>query len=1207
MTGFLFSIPLQFNKAGCAFSAPFQLLELMAKFLYFKRENCPVCHGQRRDCRQSHRNGIIFCRGTNTAPAGWGFIGEDRHGFSMWVPGDRQRQAPAKPAPAPTPIAESLPPEGRDRHWRRIIRHSDLSSQHQAQLLQRPYVTLAEVKPLRALVFSWQGGEHLHLPQNFPGADGYGALRRYPHSWAIAIPDINGQLIGAQIKNPDGGYLWASSSSINGAGPQLPNGELPLGIYGDRNPGGVVYLAEGFLKPALATLRYGGTWIGAAGGNWARGPEQLRAALDALRPRRVVLCPDGGAISNRHVLKQYRAVRERLASWGYSLQVQWWGQTTKLTGDVDEISSDTWLWAEQLEWEAFWAMVPAKIQRKLTRQRLVLPWPQRSIREKQRRAGGALVRLEDTAIQSLPVTPATLPSFADWQRIGQPVLLFDGDERAKIYDRLIAYGYPLVLDCGPTGDGKTTATASYLQEWARLQAPAQWELAGYGPTDTAAWGSSEHGSPPDLLENRAVYYAAHYRKPSNLALEGIPETATGGGLVLDATDPLPSGAPSRRRPRAGEPPDLAPLCVEDDNVQRLRAKGIDAPRGSDSALCENCPHFEDCPYLAALAEQKQFPALRSHLSKGGTGTVAFVDEASRSITTEREITVTQKDLAAELGRLILDSTTRGEIAELAGVVVQSLNYAIAERGLYGMAHHELAQFLPTPWELKEEIASIEAGLCEQAMAGGGDPWDMPITAVDRELARVANHDLNNLLGGITSTDAKARLIDEVLQAGAICQVLATLTMGAGAIEITPQGQLKLQRRCDCHRKTLRRFDTVILLDATPDLPTLAQQLQVPQRDITRICPLPRHDYSNLHITIVDGVGTCGRQRYGGGEWSLRSRLQLLAGHLVSTSADPSRTGLIDTKYYVLEYEALNTTFGTVLGYNWRDQQNTNKFKRCTTLIAINPKPYMAMTAAATTWKTRHGTSRLTQAQQAWLERQAQSHLLQVIGRLRAQWTNEPKNLYLVGHNLTAWDVMAISAYYPGCIIERRNVADICPASAPRDVQARRQLLATLTARIELDQATTQREIAAELGCTPGNVAQKEMVKAAGGWKCLVALLQSLYRVAKRPDHRPPELADQLRWVEEWLPEILDQWELGDLATEAAVEAVVDTLDMLGNWGLWLCDDLLARIWVLLLAAAPAWSWRSLLPNPPPSQANIAPEIARQVISTACLHLHKYVF
>jgi hypothetical protein len=1158
----------------------------MSGFLYFRRGECPVCNGQRRDCRQSTKNDLIFCRNGESAPTGWGFVGEDAHGFYIWAPGESRDRGPQpKPVPA-APTVDALPSPERDRYWRRIICTSGLHTQHQARLLQRPYVTPAEVAALAEHLFSWQGGQQFHLPQNFPGADGRGALRRYPDNWAIAIPDIDGRLIGAQIKSAEGGYTWASSASAGGVGPQIC-GELPLGIYGDRTPGGVVYFAEGFLKPELAALRYGGAWIGAAGGNWAGCPQQLQAALDALRPQRVVLCPDGGAIANRHVVRPYRALRQLLTGWGYSLQVQWWGQATKLVGDVDEISPDTWLWADRLEWGAFWAMVSAPIRRKLTRKRRVLPWPQRSIRAEQRRAKavpGALVRLEDTAVQSLPITPATLPSFADWQRIGQPVLLFDGDERAKIYDRLIAYGYPLVLDCGPTGDGKTTATANYLQEWARLQAPAQWELAGYGPTDAAAWGSSEEGAPSELIENRAVYYAGHYRKPSNLALEGIPETATGGGLVLDATDPLPSGAPSRRRPRAGETPDLAPLCVEDDNVQRLRAKGIDAPRGSDSALCENCTHFEDCPYLAALAEQKQFPALRSHLSKGGSGAVAFVDEASRSITTEREITVTPKGLAAELGRLTLDSTTKGAIAELAGVVVQALNYAIAERGMYGMAHHDLAQFLPSPWELKEAIASIEAGLCEQAMAGGGDPWDMPITAVDRELARVANHDLDSLLAGITNTEAKTRLIDEVLQAGAIRKVLATLTTGAGAIEITPQGHLKLQRRCDLHRKTLKKFSTVILLDATPDLPTLAQQLRVPQRTITRICPLSRHNYSNLTITIVDGVGTCGRQRQGGGEWSLRSRLQLLAGHLVSTSPDPTRTGLIDAKFYVQDYEALNSTFGTVLGYNWRDQQNTNKFQDCTTSIAINPKPYLAMTAAATTWKTRHGTSRLTQAQQAWLERQAQSHLLQVIGRLRAQWTDEPKHLYLVGHNLTAWDVAEIAARYPGCTIERRNVADICPEAAPRDVQARRQLLATLTARIEQDETTTQRELATELGCTPGNLSQKPIVRAAGSWRCLVGLLQSLYRAAKRPEHQPPELMEQLRWAEEWLPEILDQWELGNVATEAAVEAVVDTLDMLENWGLWLCDDVLARIWVLLLAAVPVWSWRNLLPNPPFSQA-----------------------
>lgn len=327
-------------------------------FRYFRRGDCPICAGARKDCRQSTANNLVFCRAGGTAPKGWGFVGEDRNGFYMWAAGDRQQQAPAKPAPTPTPTAEPLPLEDRDRHWRRIIRASGLGSQYRAQLLQRPHVTPAEVAALADRLFSWQGGQHFYLPPNFPGADGKGQLRRYPDNWAIAIPDIEGRLIGAQIKSAEGGYTWASSASTGGAGPQI-DGELPLGIYGDRTPGGVVYFAEGFLKPELAALRYGGAWIGAAGGNWAGCPQQLKAALDALRPQRVVLCPDGGAIFNRHVLRAYRALRQLLADWGYSLQVQWWGQATKAAGDVDEIGSDIFHQAQRLPWAEFEAQLTA--------------------------------------------------------------------------------------------------------------------------------------------------------------------------------------------------------------------------------------------------------------------------------------------------------------------------------------------------------------------------------------------------------------------------------------------------------------------------------------------------------------------------------------------------------------------------------------------------------------------------------------------------------------------------------------------------------------------------------------------------------------------------------------------------------------------------------------------------------------------------------
>ena len=326
--------------------------------------DCPICSGNyhRRDCRESLTTGFVFCRDTTANPGGqWRYLKDDANGCPVWAWGegesaDRPLKVTFTPA---TPAASVVPIEQRDKGYRTIAK-CGLSQQHRGDIAKRPHVTQAEIDALvnAGHLFTWQGGDPAKpAAKGLPGVvDG----RLYPniYTWAITIPNHLGQVAGVQLRNPKGGYFWASSASKGGAAPNLANGELPLGIYGAAAPDGVVNAGEGYFKPALSAQRHGGAWVGMAGGQWAKAPQQLRAALNALGCQAVVLNADGGAINNPLVMRSYGELATLLDSWGIPLSVRWWGQAAKADGDCDEIDPLKFKAAKCITWAEFQALAP---------------------------------------------------------------------------------------------------------------------------------------------------------------------------------------------------------------------------------------------------------------------------------------------------------------------------------------------------------------------------------------------------------------------------------------------------------------------------------------------------------------------------------------------------------------------------------------------------------------------------------------------------------------------------------------------------------------------------------------------------------------------------------------------------------------------------------------------------------------------------------
>jgi hypothetical protein len=312
------------------------------------KSNCPVCNGARKDCRQSRSSNLIFCRYTDANPIGFKFIKEDVHGFGVWAEAkadewsqeqreEYQRRKRERERFEQQQLSDTLSIPDRNRAIKKLHKYLGLGSKHRENLRER---SLTDAQIEAGYFFSIHLNQELPpgIPANLPGVI-RGKLATKVSGFACPAFDVHGRLIGWQLRvdnATDNKYRWAKGWKSS----HLPNGELPLTVCrpidGVKRPG--VGLAEGLPKSFVAAQRLGQIFIGAAAANFAGSPEQFKESIDALKPETITLYPDAGAVANPHVMGQYRRTIELLSSWGYTVNVAWWGQTDKSHSDVDELT-----------------------------------------------------------------------------------------------------------------------------------------------------------------------------------------------------------------------------------------------------------------------------------------------------------------------------------------------------------------------------------------------------------------------------------------------------------------------------------------------------------------------------------------------------------------------------------------------------------------------------------------------------------------------------------------------------------------------------------------------------------------------------------------------------------------------------------------------------------------------------------------------------
>ncbi|NJL20124.1 MAG: hypothetical protein HC895_03670 [Leptolyngbyaceae cyanobacterium SM1_3_5] len=944
----------------------------------------------------------------------------------------RQRQKQQRQA---AELAAQMPAVERDRWNRKLLKSLSLSEADRAHLLDRGFKPEWIEADGYCSIAQWQALP-AGFPLNFPGRTKRGGFVAKSSGIVCPTPDVEKQIVGLQNRQHDGSqgrYCWGSCENA----PVHLNGEMPIGVYvpiADVQGDAVWLVDSPVLKGSLARYLFNVFVIGATNGSFASSFKTTRHTLTTLFDRypmlkRVRLTPDAGDVRNKSVMKRWLVQHDFLIKLGYEVDVAWWEQITKEECDIDELPPTQFDQIRYLSFAQFEAIAReqgglAALNRKATISNRAAA--DRYIRQEQEQERIAEAQAWEDFAQQLKrlhtrarpkngfgtsaqpntskfrkqpiadlappttsaivlynpafalrrwvqwVTPTTVPTVAEWEQMGRPVLIYAPADRLTIITSLVEHGYSTVLIADVTGSGKSHFAGEFLQQHQARERDRQ----------QAAIEANDGVLPKDYCLQQAVYTAHDYRNPSTESLEAISEAVSGGALVYDHSKHTPSGNPYRKRALKGQTLDIPALCQEDDNIQTLRAKGIDVPRGKNSVFCQNCTQFEACPYLAEQAAQKKHTTLRTHLNKFSPtpGAIVLVDEAGRAVQGTRQTTATWAQVETEIARIArFDPQLYQSLSSLLDRLSQSLRRAIEEKGYHGLVHADLVKFLPTAEEVAPQLWAAVA----DAWLATDDPWDFE-DAIER-LRLTIQPFLKKAFTGVTTPEAKSQVIDELFTVGLIPKLLkAILGVDRTTLTITGDSQIIITQRSYHHASTIRSCATALLMDGTPDPRDLARKLGIKP---TAICTVKAVSlpFAALTIKRIRGVGRVGQQRKADSPQCLMPRLLKTIEAIIQAAPDRDRVGLLDLKRFTECYAQLGHDL--CIGHHFADNRNSNRFRECTTMISV-PLATQHLGLLLAEWRTLTGqTISLAQAPPAfwaWTTRKTTQELLQDIGRTRAQ-------------------------------------------------------------------------------------------------------------------------------------------------------------------------------------------------------------------------------
>ncbi|MBD1862347.1 MULTISPECIES: hypothetical protein [Trichocoleus] len=848
---------------------------------------CPICekdHG----CKINEDGSVLCLRITspNDAPTGYRFIqtlNNDMGGlfvvgrddtYSSWQDEIERRnrlRQQKKEKTRKQSLVLSL--EERDRQYRNVLSQLSVSEEHKRLLLDRG---LTQVQIEQAGFKTWVPIKGVTgATSSLSGIDQRGD--RLVGCKGIAIPAYSPlkQITGFQIKTDSGRpgkYVWLSSARKDGSGgngPQLPNGELPLFVW---MPEGVsaeeIWLCEGGLKSAIAAYKLNKVVIGAAGGQFTT--DTLQNYLKILKPSRVVLAPDAGAINNTAQIPaaNYKVIK-LCQAWGCEVKVAWWDQKRETKDlDIDELLvAGRGGEIQFISPEAFFNLHPISIREKLEKHT-----PQRA----------GLIRSD---------FPVLSPH--EFQNT-HSVTEYQAGDRQKILEELVKQG-------------------GVFQESSGM---------GLGKSHTA--GLLE---PENVDVEQIIYITNNPRNVTTETLKGWPvNQGRHRGLVVL---PGPNGTEQIRNAKEGEHPTILPNCDRSEEAHLLSARNIPAV---GSKICPGCPYLEDCRkgagpyvYLADRVETISQPRYVSHIDSLDPKTFAgyspnpdkkphqrktllVLEEASQQ-KLYKSFTVRLADL--ERTRSDLKANHPDEAEKLEPTIEAIKQGLLGKLPRYGLDHLEVLKILPKELpdltvEEMELISAQESKFFEPDYVAEehGFSSDTKLSDLPREARKAAKPNSQQLMKQ-TEALITLRWLPDFWKA----------LHGEGVLRLTTSGlEIKLpdQRRLEI--LTSPAVKAIILLDATEPSENFEQWLKKP---VVTVREKPPDQVAEVEFIQINDLGMMGFSR--GKDQQRRARI--LEDEIKKQYPDAL---VINTQEYAQEGD----------GYWFLHSRGSNAFQETSTLILV---------------------------------------------------------------------------------------------------------------------------------------------------------------------------------------------------------------------------------------------------------------------------------
>ncbi|NEP12043.1 MAG: hypothetical protein F6K14_17905 [Symploca sp. SIO2C1] len=374
---------------------------------------CDICGDTSGKCRVHKGGEILLCMPFSNArfgeiQNGYKCIKEDKgKGWSTWKIDNtqewteqqrrewKQRLEAKKRQQALENEAlhkKALSEQEKHQQYSKLLAELTLHPSDRADLVRRGFTKeQIELSGFKS-VENWQSlqGKYSNL---LPGVSNNSRFLLTGTGYLCPVRNAEGLIVALQVRlqqidsNWSGRYRWLSSATKKNPTGQSPHiyhkgfdPELPLAIHKPAGRYHGIALAEGTgAKPFLAAQRLNLIVIGAAGGQHASSPNQLKSALKLCIVEQVPILADAGSPSNKNVVAQYLRTAELLIQWGYTPVFGWWGQTSKDDPDIDELPPERYEEIEYLSVAQFKALASEHggySEREDLAQKYLLPIPE---------------------------------------------------------------------------------------------------------------------------------------------------------------------------------------------------------------------------------------------------------------------------------------------------------------------------------------------------------------------------------------------------------------------------------------------------------------------------------------------------------------------------------------------------------------------------------------------------------------------------------------------------------------------------------------------------------------------------------------------------------------------------------------------------------------------------------------------------------------